>query len=72
MPTDAPDGNINAHVVRSRVEEVPATDGDLSTLLKADLVQLATEAGIDATGMTKAEIVDALQGASDGNVNEDP
>lgn len=50
-----------------RVEEVVVPDdGDLSTLLKADLVQLATEAGIDATGMTKAEIVEALQAKPEG------
>lgn len=70
MPTDAPDGNINAHVVRSArraAEVVP----DLS-MLRADLVKLADEAGLDSTGLTKAEIIDALQGVSDGNVNENP
>lgn len=39
------------------VEEVT----DLGSLLKPELVELATAAGIDTTGMTKAEIVEALQ-----------
>ena len=45
-----------------RVEEVAVADGgDLSSLLKPELVALAEQAGIDTAGMTKAEIVETLQ-----------
>ena len=47
-----------------RVDVIPE-NADLSSLLKADLVQLADSAGIDSTGLTKAEIIDALQAGGD-------
>lgn len=53
--------NINQTVVATRPEPVP--DEDLSGMLKADLVERAEAAGIDPAGLTKAELVDALQGA---------
>lgn len=58
---------IRSVAVESRRRPAP----DLSSLLKADLVELAEKAGIDTTGATKAEIIDALQGATDGDVNQD-
>lgn len=58
MPTDAPNGLINQHVVRSsRQEESP----DLFKLRKAELVEVATAKGVDPDGLTKAEIIEALQ-----------
>ena len=56
MPTDAPNGLINQHVVTSRKEEP-----DLSKLRKAELVEVAAEQGVDTDGLTKAEILEALQ-----------
>lgn len=42
-------------------DEPEADDGDdLSKLLKADLVERAEAAGIDTDGLTKAELLDAL------------
>lgn len=40
---------------------------DLSTLLKADLVDLATASGIDPAGLNKAELVKALQAQEGGD-----
>lgn len=56
---------INATVVGSNPLEPrpPVEEENLSGLLKADLVERAEAAGIDPAGMTKAEIVGALEGA---------
>lgn len=49
-----------------RVDASPAAeDEDLSKLLKADLVERAEQAGIETEGLTKADLVEALQ-ASEG------
>jgi hypothetical protein len=40
-----------------------ADDEDLSSLLKAELVERAEAAGIDTEGKTKAELVAALEGS---------
>lgn len=54
---------LNAAVVGSNPLEPRASeDEDLSSLLKADLVERGEAAGIDTTGMTKAEIIEALEG----------
>lgn len=39
-------------------------DEELSKLLKADLVERAEAEGIDTDGLTKAELVEALEGRS--------
>lgn len=52
--------NINQTVVATRPPVEPADD-DLSSLLKADLVERAEAAGIDTTGLTKADLVAALE-----------
>ena len=62
MPTDAPNGLINQHVVSSRKQE---QETDLSKLRKAELVEVATEQGVDTDGLTKAEILEALQPEGD-------
>lgn len=41
----------------------PREQEDLSGLLKADLVERGEAAGIDTSGMTKAEIIEALEGS---------
>lgn len=43
----------------------PAPPVDLGSLKKDELVQVAEQAGVDATG-TKAEILERLEGGSDG------
>lgn len=58
--------------VRVDEETAAPVDADLSSLLKPELVALAEQAGIDPTGMTKAEIIDALAKGSDGDINENP
>lgn len=52
--------------VRAAQDAPDEADGDdvedLSKLHKADLVERAEAAGVDPAGMTKAEIIEALEG----------
>ena len=49
-----------------RVAEPVGDDEDLSKLLKADLVERASGLGIDTEGLSKAEIIEALQPEAEG------
>jgi hypothetical protein len=46
--------------VADEPESEVEADDDLSKLLKAELVELAEAEGIDTDGLTKAELLDAL------------
>lgn len=55
--------SLERHLRKGMVEEVdaPAEPEDLSALLKADLVERAKAAGIATDGLTKDELIDALE-----------
>jgi hypothetical protein len=55
---------VNAHAADVVVEDDTDDDDDaedLSKLYKSELVERAEAAGIDTTGMSKAEVIDALE-----------
>jgi hypothetical protein len=56
---------------RASAPEGDAADEDLSKLHKADLVERAEAAGFDPAGMTKAEIIDALENGWVDDVADD-
>lgn len=60
QPGDLSDGSVPAPVEGEGDQEPPAEPVDYESMLKADLVALANERGIDSTG-TKAEIIERLQ-----------
>jgi hypothetical protein len=58
---------VNRPAPDSHPEAAPEPEADngddLSKLLKAELVERAEAAGVDAEGLTKAELLEALEGA---------
>lgn len=55
-------GSIDVAALEAEQEE----QEDLSKLLKADLVERAEAAGVDASGMNKADLVAALESSELG------
>jgi hypothetical protein len=56
----------NIQAEKAAAAEAEAENGNYDSMTKAELVALADQRGIDTTGMTKADVVDALT-ADDAN-----
>lgn len=69
-----PVGSVDVNELPGAQADAESDEGsgeeDLHGLLKADLVERAEAAGIDASGKTKAELVDALE-ANEANEGGD-